>query len=391
MKKIISALTISALTLSSIFADVSLSYKQKGYLSSNEGGKSTKLDLNGYNAKIKGDVVFKLSNENAGVVLDVVPYYKDTGRTDKLNSDTDFFDQYYGWVKFFGGAFKLQSGVWSTRTVNRLTTDAGQWEDPEYEYGKYGVIGGAVAKDITRLASVNGTYKGHLTSAITYTNGGFYATGAIITNDFKTSAGTLGTTTTKSGFGLETGFNLNETTKLQAFLKSTQDQEIAFAVFLDKSKITIFERNLDIVTGVTVGGTFGTTTDSGLSTNGIEAAFDIRARYALTDAVALTTMNNLSYSGFTKNSNGDSGKVSLWDMVSISVKASETLKFQVTGEWVYDDLTKRDSGKLSVIPGIVFAPVAGADITTGIIIKTENWSHPTKSSIAIPFILRVAL
>ena len=364
MKKIISTLTISALALGSIFADVSLEYTQKGYISSNEGG-SVKLDLNGYKESITGDVVFKVSNDIAGVVLDVDPYYQDRGKL-TMQDKEEFFDQLYGWVNFFGGAAKLQTGVWKTRSVNRLDQDAGTWEDEEYERYKLGIVNGSGdGKDITRLASVGGDYKGKVTTALTYNAGSFYATGALITNAF--------TSTIQSGFGFEVGYNVNDDTKIQGFFKTTTDQQIALAVFLDKRAFAIKNFKFDVVTGFTLSNGTG---------NGIEFGVDLRARSEITEKLAITTMNNLSYVG---------GAFSLWDMVSAAFKLSETLKAQFTGEWEYSDLDTGRLGDLSLIPGVVYSPVDGVDITAGVIIRTSGWSRPTQSSISIPFVLHVAL
>lgn len=381
MKKIISTLTISALALGSIFADVSLEYTQKGYISSNGDGSSKKLDLNGYKDSITGDVVFKVSNDTAGVVLDVDPYYTDTGKV-KVQKDEKFFDQLYGWVNFFGGAAKLQTGVWKTRSVNRLNQDAGSWEDSEFEAFPLGVVPGVTVSgkngkdfkigdtrtpgtDITRLASVKGEYKGNVTTALTYNMGGFYVTGALITSDFNT--------TIKSGFGFEVGYSVNDDTKIQGFFKTVTDQEIALAVFMDKRALTIKNFKFDFVTGFTL--------DNG-DKNGLNFAVDFRARSEITEKLALTTMNNLSYVGRA---------FSLWDMVSAAFKLTETLKAQFTGEWYYRNLEVGRQGYLSVIPGVVYSPVDGVDITAGIIIRTSGWSRPNESSISIPFVLHVAL
>ena len=372
MKKIISALTISALALGSIFADVSLEYTQKGYISSNKGGNK-KLDLNGYDTeqKITGHVVFKVSNDTAGVVVDVDPYYQDGSTGVKLHDKVDFFDQLYGWVNFFGGAAKLQTGVWSTRSVNRMNQDAGSWEDAEYERYKLGVVGGSGdSQDITKLASVNGKHivnkKGVVTTALTYSGGSFYATGALITSDFNGSK-------IKSGFGFEVGYSVNDDTKIQGFFKTTKDNQIALAAFLDKKAFAIKNFKFDVVTGFTLGNGTG---------NSIEFGVDLRARSEITEKLAVTTMNNLSYL---------SGKFRLWDMVSATFKLTETLKAQFTGEWEYSDLDKGNDGKLSIIPGVVYSPVDGVDITAGVIINTEGWAHPKSSDFSIPFVLHVAL
>lgn len=379
MKKIISALAVSALALGSVFAaDVSLGYTQKGMISSNKGGKSVKLDLNGYKADIKGDVVFSVSNDNAGVLVDIDPWYDDEGRKE-VNDATKLFDKYYGWVKFFDGKMKLQSGVWNDRMVNRMTQDAGKWEDNEYERFKPGVINGALGKDISRFAAINGTTA--LTTALTYDDGTFSVTAGAITNEFKKSTSTVGTTTTKSGFGFNLAYNIDEDTKITAILKTPTDQAIAFAAFVDKKGFEIFDHTFDVMAGATL---------AGRDVTSFEGAVDLRFRYKISDTITLTSMNNFSYSGARASATED-GLKSIWNMASLAVQATEAIKIQLTGEWYYKDLDSSNAGLLEIIPGVTYSPVKGTSLTGGIIIETEGWSNPYKSSISIPFVLSVAL
>lgn len=406
MKKIISVLTISALALGSVFAaDVSLAYSQKGYISSNEDGTSKKLDLNGYAVSTTNDVVFSVSNDFAGVVFDFDPVLQKENDSDDdeskdvyekadsdLASEDGVFDEYYGWVKFYGGKLKLQSGVWGDRSVNRLNEDSGEWEDNEYERYHYGVIDGHVGQDITRFAAFNGIKS--LTTALTYTNGALSVTGGVITNKFKTSSDyaeenekqTAGTVT-KSGFGVDISYDIDQSTKVTAILKTPTDQSVAFAAFVDKKGFQIFKRSFDVVAGATVA---GRDSDTETDFNGLEAALDLRVRYALSDKVSITSMNNFSYLGNEDGEDGD-GKKNVWDMVSLAIQATDAVKLQVTGEWEYEDLSAVNNGKLSVIPGVTYSPVDGVSLTGGIIINTKGWKSPSESSIAIPFVLSVAL
>lgn len=384
MKKIISALAVSALALGSVFAaDVSLGYTQKGMISSNKGGKSVKLDLNGYKADIKGDVVFSVSNDNAGVLVDIDPWYDDEGRKDANAKDdkgnSKLFDKYYGWVKFFDGKMKLQSGVWGDRIVNRMTQDAGKWEDAEYEKFKPGVINGALGKDISRFAAINGTTA--LTTALTYDDGTFSVTAGAITNKFKESTTTVRTATTKSGFGFNLAYNIDEDTKITAILKTPTDQAIAFAAFVDKKGFEIFDHTFDVMAGATL---------AGRDVNGLEGAVDLRFRYKISDTITLTSMNNFSYSGVNVSTTGD-GLKSIWNMASLAVQATEAIKIQLTGEWYYKDLDSSNAGLLEIIPGVTYSPVKGTSLTGGIIIETQGWKNPSSSSISIPFVLSVAL
>ena len=359
MKKIIST-AAAVLAFSMAFADVSVEFTQAGYLSSDRDGKSVKLDVNGYDdeKKVTGCVVTEISNEFAGVVFDFDPYIKDVGRDYVDNASNKMFDQYYGWVNFMGGKAKLQSGVWKSRSVNRMKKDAGSWENSEYEAFKPGVINGSIAKDVTNLT------EGNLSTQITYSLDNGYAKAAIVSSDY-------GASSLKSGFALEGGFNINEDTNVKVYFKNLKDQEIAFAVF---GESTGLKEGLDLVAGFTAG--------NAKTESGFEYAFDVRARYELNDKIAFTTMNNISSTNEV---------YALWDMLSVAYKLSDKTKLTVTGKWGYADLSVEKAGVLSIIPGITYSPCDGADITTGLILETTGWKKPSTSSISIPVVLHVAL
>ena len=359
MKKIIST-AAAVLAFSMAFADVSVEFTQAGYITSDRGGKSVKLDVNGYDSdqKITGCVVTEISNDVAGVVFDLDPWMKDVGREYVDKAANKMLDQYYGWVNFLGGKATLQSGVWASRSVNRMKQDAGSWENPEYEACKPGVINGTVAKDVTNLT------EGNLATQLKYNFDMGYIKAAIVDSDY-------GATSLKSGFAFEGGFNVNEDLNFKVYLKNLKDQEIAFAVFGESTGIV---EGLDLVTGLT----FGNKKEDA----NFEFAVDVRARYELNEKLAFTTMNNLS------SVNAD---YTLWDMISVAYKVSDKAKLTVTGEWNYGNLAIKEIGKLSIIPGITYSPCDGADITTGIILETTGWKKPATSSVSIPVVLHVAL
>lgn len=354
MKKIISA-AVAVLALSMAFAEVSVEYTQAGIISSNANGKDVKLDLNGYDSdkKVTGCFVTEISNDVAGVVFDIDPWYKDQSR-EKINGAGKAIDQYYGWAKL--NNITLQSGVWTSRSVNRMKQDAGSWENTEYEVNKPGVINGTIAKDVTNLT------EGKLATQVTYTADKTYVKAAIVDSAF--------TAITKSGFAFEAGTDVSDGVNVKAYFKTLTDQDVAFAVFAESTKL---KENLDLVGGVT----FGLPAN-----NTFEYGVDVRARYVLNDKVALTTMNNYSCAAGTK---------ALWDMVSAAYKVSDKMKVTMTGEWLYADLDSKEQGVLSLIPGLSYSPCYGCDITTGIIIQTAGWKTPKASQYTIPFVLHVAL
>ena len=386
MKKIISMLTVSALALGSIFADVSLEFTQRAYLYDQSGNK---LKYTGYGDN-KGCVKFTAKNDNAGILLDIDPkMVQDETKTIPL-------DQYTGWVNFGDGSFKLQSGVWTARSVNRFNGNAGKWNGAEYEKYKYGVANGSYAKDINNIASINGT--SYLSSAVTYKGDGFYATALLLgldktggkaTDGKRTGYGTLDL---YSGFGVEAGIELGEGSKFTVNLKTPANKQMALGAFYENKT---FKEDLDFVAGWS----FGNDDASGK----FETAIDLRASYALNEKVTLTTMNNLSYysTGNTTKldaSNGEShGQFDLWDMVSFGVKTSDKILVMFTAEWEYLDLmhrnTKSDShnGTLDLIPSVKYTATKGVDVSSGLIIHTTGWSEPASAKFAIPFLLHVAL
>lgn len=390
MKKIISMLTVSALAFGSVFADVSLEYTQKGYISTNEGGSSKYLDLNGYDEDGTGatkhtdtDIAFEVSNDVAGVHFEICPYGTDAETRTNDSTTYNYFDSYYGWVKFLGGTMELKSGLFVQRRVARMNQDAGNWNSNDYERYKPGVMGGTYAKDVTNLPTVNGTKA--LTSELTYTGKNLYVSGALITNTFKSGVSTNATSSTESGFGVEAGLILDENTKLQAVFKTTTEDEIALGAFFTKNGLTLKEKKLDLMTGVSFG--------NQSLTDDTEAAVDLRARVYLSEKLTLTTMNNVSYYNYTTTTahNGDAATINVWDMAGIAYKLSDALKLTATAEWEYQDITDTDAGTLDLIPGVTYSFGEGADISSGIIIRTTSWPHPTSDSFSIPFILHVAL
>lgn len=395
MKKIISMLTISALAFGTVFADVSLEYTQKGIIANSNGSDtSSKLDLNGYAADISGDVVFTLSNDVAGASVTVDPNYAESGRDNmstEVGTNTEFFSEYYGWVNFLDGKMKLQSGVWGSRIVNRMTENAGNWESAEYERYKPGVRGGLAGADISRIAAVNGAKV--LSTALTYTSDKVSVTGVLLSNQFKseTNATTGFITTTESGFGLAASAQLNEETKLTAILKSAVDQQIAFAAFIDKKNFTVKGHSFDVMAGATVAQGVGNFSAYSGNTS-LEAGFDLRFTYKLSEKATLTSMNNLSYLGWApSNGSADQKYFLLWDMVSLALNVSEKIQVTATVEWDYADLFASDNGILSFIPGVTYIVGPGAELSSGVIIDSSNWPNPTTADISIPFILHVAL
>lgn len=366
MKKIISVLTVSALALGSIFADVSLEFNHKGMLA--QDGK--RLQYDGYENDPAGCIVFQVSNDNAGVVVDFDAYINNGskfGDDPKKNSGMKF-DQYYGWFKLAEGAFKVQSGVWTERKVNRFKDDAAHWADNDYERYKYGVHGGFVAKDITNLTYIQSADKSTLATAITYNNDKLFVTAAAVSNDFRSGLA--------SGFAFEGGFSLNEQNKLNFVVKTPKADNLALGFFWENTGL---KEGLDLLAGLSL---------DRPDTKATNFAIDLRARYELSEAATLTTMNK-----FEADNKGGDRMYSIWDMVSLAFKASDTIKITLTGHWEYWDLFSQTTGqgKLDFIPGVTYSPTKGVELSTGLGIATTGWPKAITSTYKIPVVLHVEL
>ena len=363
MKKIILALSVTVLALSATFADVSLEYTQKADILGDNG----KLKYTGY-AKNKGTLKFLIKNDNAGVQLEVEPTI---AKADEGKKSIEF-SHYFGWTNFGEGAFQLQSGVWETRSVNRMNKDAGKWEGNQYEKNKYGVVGGASGKDVNNISTVNGTKA--LASQLKYNAGDFYIEGLLVESDYDSDSGL----NPKSGWAAEAGLNIGEGNKLVVDFKNSKKDDYAIAAFLENKTL---KEDLDFVVGATIGRPY---------TKLVEYGIDARARYDFADNMAVTTMNNLSYLGSSK-------KYSLWDMVSLTITASDNLKILMTVEWTHTDLLNEGktsgnpNGQLDFIPSATYTVGKGVDMSAGLIISTKGWSKPTTTNVEVPFILKVAL
>ena len=369
MKKIISMLTVSALALGSLFADVSLELNHKGMLAQD----GARFKYAGYD-DTTGCVVFKVSSDTAGVVVDFDPVIN------QANAKSVKLDQYYGWVNFIDGAFKLQSGVWTERKVNRLKDDGAHWAHNEDERYKYGVEKGTVAEDITNLTYIQSAAKTPLSTAITYNSQNIFVTAAIVSNDY----GTAGfEKELKSGFAFEGGFSLNEQNKLNFVFKTPAADDLALGFFWENKGL---KEGLNFVAGLSIDRPKGKDTNF---------AIDLRARYELSETATLTTMNKFQMDNSPVVGTGRS--YSIWDMVSLAVKTSDTVKLTMTAHWEYRDLFSCASpegagrGKLDFIPGVTYSPTKGVELSTGLGIETTGWPKAVTSTYKIPVVLHVEL
>lgn len=411
MKKIVSVLSVAALTLSAVFAaDVSLNYKMAGTLYKETSNKvadgngnetlsqdRTFLDLNGYADKPTGDLAFTAKNDFAGFALTLNPKVS--------TAYTDFgVDTYYGWLNF--GGLQVTSGKWSSRYVGLLDEHGGNWEGNEYARYKPGVIGGKYAYDIDNLTSVNKAkstnvknskaFKAYdtdqrLSTALAYTirpneDTAILIKGVLVENkwgstlrmdkdrDYGKEYGIGGGDLSFfSGFAGEFGFR-TAAFDINFVAKSMKRDELATGIFFrtigDTSLLFGLSAGLDLAEYKN---------DEGEKTNDHnyrEFAFDFRGHFKFSDELCLTTMNNLSVINNAKAKKQDYDEMDfhLWNMVSLAYKANEKILAQLTVESECDPLliraenTNSGDGWTTGNNGAKGSTIFGASATGGLTI-----------------------
>lgn len=445
MKKIVSVLSVAALTLSAVFAaDVSLKYNMKGSLYEETNKKEVKagsetisqersiLNQSGY-ADAESDIVITAKNDFAGFVLDVQP-----NATGKTAFSASKLKEYYAWMNF--GNLQLTTGKWKSRYTNLLDAEQGEWEDDDFMRYPLGVVGGKMAYDIDNLtatvarktdAAGNSKYfkqvetTQKVSTALAYTvrpndDTYFMIKGIAVDNKWggtgkwdsnRSYADGAYDIQFFSGFAAEAAWH-SAALDLNFVVKSMVRNEFSFAAFVapklgDSSLLFGFTAGLDL-----------TDDKDANDHNYHEFGIDFRAIFKLSDALTLTTMNNLSVmdEAKLKDQKWDENTFHLWDMVSLSYKASDKIKAQLTAEAECDLLrneansakdgteTKnvRDLGgfTLSVIPGFVYSFNENASLTAGfkfqfaeIGASTEfqDSDHTITTKISIPVVFAVAL
>lgn len=392
MKKIITALTVTALAFSAAFADVALEFTQNAYILADKavGANNTgTLDLftgyKGYDTPqtgqtitdkssvgkdgiTEGNLKFTAKTKVAGVEFTVKPTLNNSGNTIAWST-------YYGWAKFFEGAMELRAGRWESRTVNRYTSYQGKIPGTFYERYKPGIgVNKAIGADINNL-----TGKAKAAQLKYSMDGGVWVTGALIKSAYDAASGI----NSQSGWAAEFGTPIGEGSKLIIDFKNLKQDQYSLAAFFEN---TTLKEGLDFQAGFIFDRTDATT-------NNMMWAGDFRASYELADNVTLITMNNLTYDGTTSVG----GVYRLWDMASLAIMASDAATLNLTVHWEHDDLLNTYENEDNAIGQIDFSPMIkyqvgkGVDITGGVHIAVLGWSKPNTTLFSIPFVLHVSM
>ena len=379
MKKIVAVAALASMLAGAAFsADISFSYKGSNYFSSSAG--NLKYDS-------RTDCMsLGISTAVAGAVVD-------------FDTENGAFkqDQYYGWMNFPipTGNLELTAGVWYSRLVNRVNTDAGELDDEDFELYKPGVIKGLAGKDSDNLTEQNiamvaaYTNKDSLPGTLLAKFGlvkSIYNPDATAANTAKESGEvTNGDPSLSAGFVGEVMFTVEDTIKLNLAVKNYTKKNLSLGLFVSPLMV----ENLDL----TVGGTFAMCndyskynsangTDLEWSNGATEFAIDLRARYKLTDAVSFTTMHNLSSyaylpsgSDVAKNREYGDNTLILWDMFNVNYKMNEKITLGCTLNMVFDNFDSNHSftgADLTTSPYIAIKATEKATVTTSLRVATTG-------------------
>ena len=453
MKKIVSVLSVAALTLSAVFAaDITLKYNTKGTLYEETNKKTVKagsedvlqqersiFDQSGY-GDAESDLVISARNDYAGFVLDLTP---NATAKDKL-TEADKVSEYYGWMNF--GNLQVTVGKWESRYAFSFDGDGGEWDGDDYERYHLGVIGGKYAYDADNLTGVytystdnkvgNSTYfykqdvSQKLGTALAYTvrpaeDTYFMAKGVLVENDWgstlrgdsdrKYSSYQVGGSDISffSGFAGEVAFR-NSAIDVNFIAKSLVRDQLVLGAYVRP----ILSEKSSFLVGFTYGMDLSDDKVDGehtLDRKYSEMAFDFRGHFQIDEALCLTTMNNLSVLLPETAKGGDNlTDMHLWDMVSLGYQASEQVLAQLTVESEADVLhtyseggdvkssNVRDLGgfTISVIPGVTYSFNENATLTAGVKFEWaeigassdfKSSNHTTTTKVQIPVVFAVAL
>ncbi len=337
MKKIVAAVAAALLLAGAAFADVSFSWTGTGIV----GGTSKALSTVDRNDCLS----LTVSNDISGVVFDW------DIADDKLSLDT-----YYGWLTYGlpVGNLQVTSGKWASRYVDRVKTDAGDLDSKYYEAYKPGAIAGLV-NDFTGIAADSDNLTGvtdgtdinqEMSTILAYTladklpgtlmiKGGIVniatiAAGKVGNKDAdlaknknmdKEDAG-YGKFDSMSGFVAEVAYRQENVINLNLAWKSLADGYNSFGVFVSPLMVEKLQ--------ATAGFSFGSYSEDALGgDSSSEMGIDLRARYQLSDATAVTGMFN--YSTIGKELVGKADDVAaMWTMVSFSRVAGDNIRFLAT-------------------------------------------------------------
>lgn len=397
MKKIIGTILAGAVMSGVAFAaDISFSYTGEAYFSTT-GADTTQTQH-------YDDVSLTLKNDIAGATFEVSDHFYNSKVTTK---DLDL-ETYYGWMNFAlpVGSLQVSSGKWTSRYMNRVTADVGILDSDTgfYELYKPGVINGKYAADADNLN--NGA---SIATSVAYTvkdlPGTLMVRGLI--GNSSSWNGVTGSTTTDddyvlSNFGGEIAYKQDGLVDVSVAIRSLTNDTMSFGVFVSPLMV----EKLTALAGFS----YGKDDDNS------EYAFDLRARYALNDKIAFTTMNNYSHQDTTVSTTSSKmtgpatnytystttyyfGETAMWNMLSVSYKGGDNIRFTATCQNIVPDFdalsvnnASNGSNIMGFMPGVEINVSKKATVAAGFsCLWTQVGQNKENLATQIPIIFNFSL
>ncbi|MDE5797628.1 MAG: hypothetical protein K2H73_01160, partial [Treponemataceae bacterium] len=371
-------------------ADIGFSYKGSNYFTSSSQNLK-------YEGGMRKDCLgVSLTTEAAGIVID---YDTDGGNIVP--------DEYYGWLNFGlpVGSLQVTAGAWKGRYVNRIRADQGDLDSQDFELFKPGVINGTTGEDSDNLTGGNlglvaaWTLADKLPGALIVKLGlmsadknGKNLKKALWNSDSDSVA-------VRAGFTGELAYRQDGLFNVNFAVRTLLKNNYSFGLWFSPLMVDKLQ--------LTVGGTVATVNayDSKAKKwgdNKTEWGVDLRVRYKVTDALSLTTMNNIS-SGTGTVFYGKDGKpisllkdgkdgnqLVLWDMLNMTYAFADNLKAGLTLQSVSAGLDGDHEIRwdVGVSPSLVIQATERVAVTTSVRAALEdigNWTI-TSVKLTIPVI-----
>ncbi|WP_191013383.1 hypothetical protein [Treponema zioleckii] len=358
MKKIVAVATLASLLTGATFAaDISFSYTGKNYFTSN-GNAGVKYDHD----KRSDCISLGLKNEYAGAVVD---FDRDTDGTQASGITVDSF---YGWMDFAAISTEFTAGIWNSRYADNVKTDAGDLDDEDFIGWNYGVTNGSVAKDAGNLT------EGKIAMVAAYTNKEALPGELLVKFGFvnsawdsftKTDTDGKYTRTNSYGFVGEVAFKQENVFNVNLAIKSLTAHNYSFGLYFSPLMV----ENLQATAGFALG-LDGNTTYKAEGDTGLEYAFDLRARYAITDKFSITTAHNFSSGLTTTGKDGDAkkwndNKLAMLNQINVTYAFLDNMKFGLNLQHSISDFDAAypSANTLIVTPSVAIKATEKVNVT----------------------------
>ena len=349
MKKILGAVLAAGLLAGAATADIGFSYKGSNYFTPSSGNL-------GYNHGLRKDCMsVTFTNAAGGVVVDF-----------DVEDSKLVEDEYYGWLNFGlpVGSLQVTAGRWSGRYVNRIRTDQGDLDGADFELYKPGVINGKTGEDSDNLTLGN---KGKVGVVAAWTladklPGVLIAKLGLMSSTWNPDADDV---TVNAGFTGELAYRMDGLVNVNFAARSLEKNNWSFGLWASPLMVDKLQ--------LTVGATVATvnkydTKEEKWGANKTEWGVDLRARYKVTDALSLTTMNNISSGTALDGEN----ELILWDMLNATFAIADNLTTALTLQSVcrgFDSDHTCDGFAFTVSPSLAIHATERVAVTTSL--RTE--------------------